>query len=312
MDALVSLRSAVRAELEKFSAGDLILLGVSGGADSLALAFTTQIEAKKLAIRTIAIVVDHQIQTGSADIAKKVCEILNSGKIESQIVKVKVEVTDGVEASARRARYEAFEKIAKDMNASALFLGHTKDDQAETVLLGLARGSGARSLSGMATRNGIYVRPFLRNSRAETLKACQELGLEPWNDPHNEDLSFLRVRARKKVLPIMESELGPGIADALVRSAQLLRDDADTLDYLANQFWSEDKSLEIAALEKLPKAIRSRVLRLALAEKGALQLSAEQIGQVEALISNWKGQGEVSLPAGVKVSRISGRLTLSK
>jgi tRNA(Ile)-lysidine synthase len=312
MDALVSLRSAVRAELEKFSAGDLILLGVSGGADSLALAFTTQIEAKKLAIRTIAIVVDHQIQTGSADIAKKVCEILNSGKIESQIVKVKVEVTDGVEASARRARYEAFEKIAKDMNASALFLGHTKDDQAETVLLGLARGSGARSLSGMATRNGIYVRPFLRNSRAETLKACKELGLEPWNDPHNEDLSFLRVRARKKVLPIMESELGPGIADALVRSAQLLRDDADTLDYLANQFWSEDKSLEIAALEKLPKAIRSRVLRLALAEKGALQLSAEQIGQVEALISNWKGQGEVSLPAGVKVSRISGRLTLSK
>ena len=311
MDALVALRSAVRAELEKFSAGDLILIGVSGGSDSLALAFATELEAKKLAIRVVAIVIDHQLQSGSNEVANKVCKQLEIAKIECQVVKVNVEVTDGIEASARRARYEAFERFAKEKNAVAIFLGHTKDDQAETVLLGLARGSGARSLSGMAASNGIYVRPFLAISRTQTVTACKELGLEPWNDPHNDDLSFLRVRARKKVLPIMESELGPGITDALVRSAQLLRDDADTLDNLANQFWTHDKSLEVEALEKLPKAIRSRVLRLALIEKGALQVSAEQIGQVEALISNWKGQGEVSLPAGVKVSRISGRLTLS-
>ena len=311
MDALVALRSAVRAELEKFSAGDLVLIGVSGGADSLALAYATELEAKKLAIRVAAIVIDHQLQSGSDEVAKKVCKQLEIANIECQVVKVNVEVTDGIEASARRARYEAFENIAKEMNAVAIFLGHTKDDQAETVLLGLARGSGARSLSGMAARNGIYVRPFLAISRTQTVTACKELGLEPWNDPHNDDLSFLRVRARKSVLPIMENELGPGIADALVRSAQLLRDDADALDNLANQFWAKDKSLAVEALEKLPKAIRSRVLRLALIEKGALQVSAEQIGQVEALISNWKGQGEVSLPAGVKVSRISGRLTLS-
>ena len=311
MDALVALRSAVRAELEKFSAGDLVLIGVSGGADSLALAYATELEAKKLAIRVAAIVIDHQLQSGSDEVAKKVCKQLEIANIECQVVKVNVEVTDGIEASARRARYEAFENIAKEMNAVAIFLGHTKDDQAETVLLGLARGSGARSLSGMAARNGIYVRPFLAISRTQTVTACKELGLELWNDPHNDDLSFLRVRARKKVLPIMESELGPGITDALVRSAQLLRDDADALDNLANQFWAKDKSLAVEALEKLPKAIRSRVLRLALIEKGALQVSAEQIGQVEALISNWKGQGEVSLPAGVKVSRISGRLTLS-
>ena len=309
MDALVALRGAVRAELEKFSAGDLVLVAVSGGADSMALAFATELEAKKLAIQIQAIIVDHQLQPGSNEVANSVAKSLN---FESEIIKVNVEVTDGIESSARRARYEAFEKSAASNRAVAIFLGHTKDDQAETVLLGLARGSGARSLSGMAKVNGIYIRPFLEMTREQTLSACKELGLTPWNDPHNEDLSFLRVRVRKNVLPILESELGPGISDALVRSASLLRDDADALDNLARQFWSSDKSLEVEALSKLPKAIRTRVLRLALFESGISQLSAEQVGQVEALISNWKGQGEVSLPAGVKVSRISGRLTLSK
>ena len=308
MDALVALRGAVRAELEKFSAGDLVLIGVSGGADSLALAFASELEAEKLAIKLIAVVVDHQLQPGSSEIANKVSKTLN---LETRIEKVNVEITDGLEASARRARYVAFEKVAKELSAVAIFLGHTKDDQAETVLLGLARGSGARSLSGMAIRNGIYVRPFLNITREQTLATCKELNLEPWNDPHNDDQNFLRVRARKNVLPIMERELGPGISDALVRSANLLRDDADALDYLADQYWAKEKSLEISKLETLPRAVRTRVLRLALFEKGVSQLSSEQVSQVEALISNWKGQGEVSLPAGVKVSRISGRLTLS-
>jgi tRNA(Ile)-lysidine synthase len=163
----------------------------------------------------------------------------------------------------------------------------------------------------MASANGIYLRPFLDITRAQTVAACQELKLSPWNDPHNDDESFMRVKARKKVLPFMESEIGPGIRDALVRSAHLLRDDADALDTLAKEFWQSDRSLEVASLVALPKAIRTRVLRLALFESGVTQLSAEQVAQVEALISNWKGQGEVSLPAGVKVSRISGRLTLS-
>ena len=236
-----------------------------------------------------------------------ICAVVAVGSVE----KVNVEVTDGLEASARRARYAALEKCAKESNASAILLGHTKDDQAETVLLGLARGSGARSLSGMASANGIYLRPFLDITRAQTVAACQELKLSPWNDPHNDDESFMRVKARKKVLPFMESEIGPGIRDALVRSAQLLRDDADALDALAKEYWQTDSSLEIAPLAALPRAIRTRVLRLALFESGVTQLSAEQVAQVEALISNWKGQGEVSLPAGVKVSRISGRLTLS-
>ena len=308
MDALVALRSAVRAALEKFSAGDVVLVAVSGGADSLALAEAAKLECEKLALKIIGVTIDHQLQSGSAVQAEKV---VNQLSIACIVAKVNVEVTDGIEASARRARYDALEKCAKENNAVAILLGHTKDDQAETVLLGLARGSGARSLSGMAAVNGLYVRPFLDITRDQTVAACKELNLQPWSDPHNDDESFLRVKARKKVLPVMESELGPGIKDALVRSAQLLRDDADALDALAKEFWQQDRSLEVAPLTALPKAIRTRVLRLALFESGVSQLSAEQVAQVEALISNWKGQGEVSLPAGVKVSRISGRLTLS-
>ena len=308
MNALVALRSAVRAALEKFTAGDVVLVAVSGGADSLALAEAAKLECEKLALKIIGVTIDHQLQSGSAVQAEKV---VNQLSIACIVAKVNVEVTDGIEASARRARYDALEKCAKENNAVAILLGHTKDDQAETVLLGLARGSGARSLSGMAAVNGLYVRPFLDITRDQTVAACKELNLQPWSDPHNDDESFLRVKARKKVLPVMESELGPGIKDALVRSAQLLRDDADALDALAKEFWQQDRSLEVAPLTALPKAIRTRVLRLALFESGVSQLSAEQVAQVEALISNWKGQGEVSLPAGVKVSRISGRLTLS-
>ena len=308
MDALVSLRSAVRTTLSNFSPGDLILVAVSGGADSLALAEAAKLEADKLALRLIGVTIDHQLQTGSDLQAESVVKQLS---FPCLIEKVKVEITDGVEASARRARYEALSRVAKEKGAVAVLLGHTKDDQAETVLLGLARGSGSRSLSGMAAETGIYRRPFLNITRAQTLAACKELKLNPWQDPHNDDLSFLRVRVRKEVLPMMEKNLGPGISDALVRSANLLRDDADALDKLAADFWKEDDSLSIEALEALPRAIRTRVLRLALFEKGVMQLTADQIGQVDALISNWKGQGEVSLPSGVKVSRISGRLTLS-
>lgn len=309
MDALVALRSAVRAALGKFSPGDLILVAVSGGADSLALAEAAKLEADKLALKLIGININHQLQVGSEIQSMKVVEQLS---FPCEVRNVTVELVDGLEASARRARYQALEDFAKESGAVAILLGHTKDDQAETVLLGLARGSGARSLSGMAFENGIYLRPFLNITRAQIVAACRELNLIPWNDPHNDDLNFLRVRVRKKVLPNLEQELGPGISEALVRSAALLRDDADALDHLAQEFWQKDRSLDVEPLAKLPKAIRTRVLRIALLESGVTQLSSDQIGQVEALISNWKGQGEVSLPAGVKVSRISGRLTLSK
>lgn len=306
---LLALRSAVRPYLESLAPGDTVAVAVSGGADSLALAGAVALEAKKLTLKVIGVTVDHQLQAGSTEQAASVVKQLQSlGITETIVKKVDVVMRDGLEASARRARYGAFEEIIADV----IFLGHTKDDQAETVLLGLARGSGSRSLSGMAVQTGKYIRPLLGITRKETVAACHELNVKPWTDPHNFDNSFLRVRVREKIIPSMEEELGPGIVDALVRTANLLRDDSDALDEQAREFWNKDQSLVVDDLEQLPRAVRTRVLRIAIREFGGEPLSMDQVAAVEALVTNWKGQGEVSVPGGVKVSRISGRLSLSK
>ena len=312
---LLELRNAVRPFLENLTAGDCALVAVSGGTDSLALAYALIKEAPDLAINLIAVTVDHQLQSGSADQAAKVqVELKAMGYQEVIIEKVSVKEKSGLEADARTARYAALDAIAHTYGATQVFLGHTRDDQAETVLLGLARGSGTRSLSGMAVVNGKYARPFLQLTREQTVKACQEAKLNPWNDPHNENAKFSRVRVRNSVLPVMESEIGPGIAAALARSAAILRDDADALDEMAQAVISrvDLKDLDCAALAELPRAIRSRILRAAIYAAGAPSgsLSADHLSAVESLVTSWHGQGEVSLPGGVKVARISGRLSL--
>jgi tRNA(Ile)-lysidine synthase len=313
--ALLDLRNAVRPFLENLTAGDSAIVAVSGGADSLALAYALVKEAPELAITLIAVTVDHQLQTGSADQAKKVQEQLKSmGYQEVIIEKVSVVEKSGIEADARTARYAALDAISHAYGASQIFLGHTRDDQAETVLLGLARGSGTRSLSGMATVNGKYARPFLQLTRAQTVAACDEAEITPWNDPHNANEKFSRVRVRNKVMPIMEEEIGPGIAAALARSAAILRDDADALDEMAQAVISrvDLSDLDCAALAELPRAIRSRILRAAIYAAGAPSgsVGADHLSGVEALVTSWRGQGEASLPGGVKVARISGRLSL--
>ncbi|MCX6447902.1 MAG: tRNA lysidine(34) synthetase TilS [Actinobacteria bacterium] len=313
--ALLELRSTVRPFLENLTAGDSAIVAVSGGADSLALAYALIKEAPNLAITLIAVTVDHQLQSGSADQAKKVQEQLKAmGYQEVIIEKVSVVEKSGIEADARTARYSALDAIAHAYGASQVFLGHTRDDQAETVLLGLARGSGTRSLSGMATVNGKYARPFLQLTRLQTVAACAEAEITAWNDPHNVNEQFSRVRVRNKVMPVMEEEIGPGIAAALARSAAILRDDADALDEMAQAVISrvDLSDLDCAALAELPRAIRSRVLRAAIYAAGAPSgsVSADHLSGVEALVTSWRGQGEVSLPGGVKVARISGRLSL--
>jgi len=313
--ALLELRNAVRPFLENLTAGDCALVAVSGGADSLALALALIKEAPELAITLIAVTVDHQLQSGSNEQATQVqTQLKVMGYQEVIIEKVSVVEKSGLEADARTARYTALDSIAHAYGVTQIFLGHTRDDQAETVLLGLARGSGTRSLSGMATVNGKYARPFLQLTRAQTVAACQEADLKPWSDPHNLNEKFSRVRVRNKVMPVMEEEIGPGIAAALARSAAILRDDADALDEMAQAVISrvDLSDLDCAALAELPRAIRSRILRAAIYAAGAPSgsLSADHLAAVEALITSWHGQGEVSLPGGVKVARISGRLSL--
>ena len=310
--AAVAIRNAVRPFLAELEAGDTFLVAVSGGADSLALAHALVIEAQPLALNPIAVTVDHQLQDGSAAQAVKVSEQLKGlGYGQVIIKKVVVTTESGLESGARDARYQALVESVEETKAVKVFLGHTRDDQAETVLLGLARGSGARSLSAMATENGIYLRPLLTITREETEAACLEAGIEFWNDPHNLNTEFTRVKVRREVIPYLEEHLDPGISRALVRTASLLRDDADALDEWAER---EATDLDCERLATLPKAIRTRIIRKAALAAGATpgQLTYEQVGAIDALVSAWKGQGAVSLAGGVKVERISGRLSLSR
>jgi tRNA(Ile)-lysidine synthase len=315
-DAIVEIRSAVREHLQQLEAGDSFLVAVSGGADSMALAYALLKESEQLALRAIAVTVDHQLQEESAKVAERTSDQLRKiGYSETVIEKVDVSTKSGIEAGARDARYQALSTIAEEMKAVRVFLGHTRDDQAETVLLGLARGSGTRSLSGMAVENGIYIRPLLAITREQTEKACAEIKIDYWNDPHNVNAEFSRVRVREEVLPIMEQQLGPGISAALARSAGLLRDDADALDEIAGSAMASMNlaDLDAAGLAELPRAIRSRVLRSAIYAAGAPSgsISADHVASIEALVTSWHGQGAISLPGGVKVERISGRLSLS-
>lgn len=313
---LYQVRLAIRRDLEDIAAGETVLVAASGGADSSALAAALLSEAEERSIKVVAVIIDHSLQKNSADVAQEAKKQLTKiGYKNVEIRKIKVELKDGMEASARRARYAALDEIAETHKAAAIFLGHTHDDQAETVLLGLARGSGTRSLSGMAPRMDKYRRPLLTISRAMTEAACEEAGIKFWRDPHNQSMEYARVRVRDVVLPTMEAEIGPGVADALVRSSKLLRDDADALDSWADEIFSklDPRSLEISKLENLPRAIRTRIIRKAIYLAGAPSgsLSADHIEPVEALVTAWKGQGAVSLPGGVTVTRISGRLSLS-
>ena len=313
--ATVAIRSAVRECLSGCSAGDTVLVAVSGGADSLALAAALVPESKSALINLVGVTIDHQLQKNSSEQATKVfAQLSELGISQIEIVKVDVEMVDGLEASARRARYAALDAVAEKLNANLIFLGHTLNDQAESVLLGLARGSGARSLSGMARYTGKYCRPLLEITRSETLAACTENNLTPWIDPHNSDSQFARVRVRTDALPKLEESIGPGITEALARSADLLRDDADALDGWATQVAAELDlaDLEITSLAELPKAVRTRLLRMAIYAAGAPMgsITADHVASVEAFVTSWHGQGACSLPGGVKVSRISGRLSL--
>ena len=310
--SLWEIRKAVKPWIADSS--QTILFGCSGGADSMALAIALFLEANQT--KVIPVVVDHGLQDGSAQITSQtISKLKEIGYTQVETAVAQVKITDGLEASARRARYQIFNQFIDAYRPKYFLLAHTLNDQAETVLLGLARGSGARSLSGMAVENNIYVRPLLKISRQTTVAACHEGGIEIWSDPHNDDLRFARVRARKNALPILEENLGPGITEALVRSADLLRDDADALDSFALEYFAQTDPLNLSVneLERLPRAIRTRVLRLAIYQAGAPagSLSAEHINGAEALISDWHGQKELSLPGDVKLLRNSGRITLS-
>ncbi|MFF2849818.1 tRNA lysidine(34) synthetase TilS [Streptomyces sp. NPDC058001] len=298
----------------------LVLVACSGGADSMALASALAFEAPKLGIRAGGITVDHGLQPGSDHRAADVVARLTALRLDPvDSVAVTVGRGGGPEAAARDARYAALDAAAEQHGAAAILLGHTRDDQAETVLLGLARGSGIRSLSGMAAVSGAggrYRRPFLHLDRQTARKACLVQHLPVWDDPHNADPAYTRSRLRHEGLPALEKALGKGVVEALARTAQLSRDDADALDSWAAQAESAVRDpagrLECAKLFALPPAVRRRILRRAAIDAGAPagSLFARHIEELDRLITGWRGQGAINLPGKVVAQRQGGRLVI--
>ncbi|WP_062430234.1 tRNA lysidine(34) synthetase TilS [Herbidospora daliensis] len=312
--AVADVRRAIRESLSDLGPGRLVLAACSGGADSLALAACLGFVAPRLGLRAGLVTVDHGLQPGSRSRADDLVRLAPGlGLSFGEAVTVQVGTLGGPEAAARIARYAALDETAARLEA-VILLGHTRDDQAETVLLRLARGSGSRSLSGMAAVSGVYRRPLLGVSRTRTEEACAALGLSPWHDPHNDDPRFTRVKVRQTLLPLLESELGPGIADALARTARLCRDDADALDDWADRVYAEARDLNTglstALLAELPAAVRRRVIHRAAVAAGSppSALAAVHIEEAERLITGWTGQKGVDLPGGVGVVRRYGRL----
>ncbi|GAB3615474.1 tRNA lysidine(34) synthetase TilS [Okibacterium endophyticum] len=287
-----------------------MLVALSGGPDSLALAAATAFEASKLGIRAGAVIVDHGLQKGSAEVAEHAAAQARRLGLDPVIAtSVAVGQAGGPEAAARDARYAALASAAADAGASAVLLGHTLDDQAETVLLGLARGSGAASLQGMPPAAGLYLRPLLGVRREITHAACAAEGLVPWTDPHNTDTAFTRVRVRESVLPVLESELGPGVAESLARTAEQLREDAEAFDEMIDEFIEEicepaeaGIAVSVEALRANPPAIRNRIIRLVARSEFGQSLSRTNTLAVASLVTDWRGQGPIDVP-GIVVTR---------
>jgi tRNA(Ile)-lysidine synthase len=315
--AVAAVRHAVRACLHGRSGP--VVVACSGGPDSVALAAALAFEAARLPVRPALVTVDHGLQTGSAEQARAVADLGKRLGLEPvRIMTVTVGTGGGPEAAARSARYEALRAAAEDAGAGYVLLGHTLDDQAETVLLGLGRGSGPRSVAGMRAVDLPWLRPLLGIRRATTAAACAAEGLSTWDDPHNADPRFTRVRLRREVLPLLEDVLRGGVAEALARTAALTRTDLDALDALADTATEAARSpcpdcgrdsLDPVTLTAQPTAIRTRVLR-DWAATGPL--TSAHLTALDALVTGWRGQGPVGLPGGCGAIRRHGRLHLER
>jgi hypoxanthine phosphoribosyltransferase len=320
--AVAAVRLAVRTAIADLGPSELVLVACSGGPDSLALAAALAFVAPRRALRAGLLVVDHGWDPESTTRAVGVADLGRT--LGLRPVEVLPAHAPRSEGAAREARREALLAAADRLDASAVLLGHTLDDQAETVLLRLARGAGARSLGGMRPRDGLLRRPLLGLRRGDTRAACAAQRLSVWDDPTNADRAFARARVRHSVLPLLEAELGPGIAESLARGAELLRADADALDTTAAAAYTAaatssagpacaEVRFEVGALAAMPAAVRGRVLRRAALDVGASAsaLLAEHVWAVEELVTRWRGQKPVPLPSGVLARRWADRITLT-
>ncbi|HET6208875.1 MAG TPA: tRNA lysidine(34) synthetase TilS [Jatrophihabitans sp.] len=317
--AVAAVRSAVRRALADHPPDRPALVACSGGADSVALAAGLAFVAAGTGRPAGLVTVDHGLQPDSAEQAARVVELGRRLRLDP-VCQLRVQVGElgGPEAAARTARYAALDSCRGP--DGLILLGHTADDQAETVLLGLGRGSGPRSIAGMRPAAGGYLRPLLGLRRSDTEAMCDALQLPYWQDPHNTDPRFQRARLRAEVLPLLEDVLQGGVVAALARTAGQLQDDLAALDQLADQVLAaagrdgelDAGELDAAVLADQPRAIVARVLKRWAEAAGAEALSAVHVRQLTALVSDWHGQLGVDLPGGRRAIRSAGRLRLTR
>lgn len=311
----------MRAALADLDPKATVVVALSGGADSLALAAAVAFEAPRAGCDALAVIVDHGLQEASAAVAASAAETARGLGLAVRVVRVDVGDEGGPEAAARSARYGALRTEAAERAPAVIVTGHTLDDQAETVLLGLARGSGAASLQGMAAVGDLdgvpLVRPLLDVRRETTRAACTAQGLSWWDDPHNTDDRFARVRVRERVLPALEAEIGPGIAEALARTAAQLREDAAAFDEMIAETIEDivepaeaGIAVSVAALAANPAALRHRIIRHVVAAEFHQSLTRAQTLEVARLVTHWTGQGPIDLP-GCRAARVGGRIEVT-
>ena len=313
--AMADARRAVRDLLAELNLkqGSLLLVACSGGPDSMALASACAFELPRAGFRVGAVVVDHGLQKNSAEVAAEAAGRCKDLGLEPVGVRP-VEVTasgEGLEAAARDVRYSALESARVESSAEYVLLGHNEDDQAETVLMGLARGSGLRSISGMPTidEDRRLARPFLGISRATLRQSCEDQDLEFWDDPHNQDESFLRVRVRK-LAQRLEETLGAGFQSALARTADLAYEADEYLSVEAELVLEGDDSrsgLKVKPLEGLHPALRRKTLQLYMQGISGGSISRSQVLAAEQLVINWHGQKKLDL-SGITVERVNDHL----
>ncbi|HKR31595.1 MAG TPA: tRNA lysidine(34) synthetase TilS [Terriglobales bacterium] len=313
----------------------IAVVGVSGGADSVALllALDELIKASKLNIRMVVAHLDHRLRKESGDDARWVKELATGLGHEVSIKRVQVKSFalrsgDNLEQAARLARYKWFAEVAQKRRAGLVLTAHTMDDQAETVLLNLLRGSGADGMSGIepvrplnAKDKTLLARPLLAwAGRSDTEELCRSGGIDFRHDQMNEDETFARVRVRRQLLPMMRS-FNPRISEALSRTAELLRDDSRALDSAARRLvelssdnGTRQPQLRTDLLADAPPALRRRALRLWLEQRrGDLRrLELVHVRAIENLVTQNRGGRTIELPRGSTVSCKAGRLTFNR
>ena len=272
-----------------------VVVACSGGADSLALLAL----ACDHGFDACAVYVDHGLRPGTGHDVETVKRAAARFGARSRVEHVDVPAGPNLESRARDARYDALERVRAELGAEAILVAHTRDDQAETVLLQMLRGAAAAGLSGMAARRGFVRRPLLDSRRRETHELCARLGLCPTHDPMNDDLHHRRVWLRREVIPRLEGGADRDLVEVLARQAELLRDDDELLDALASRHEPHDA----VSLAALPRALARRVIRQWLGAPAPPSVAVERVLAVA------RGDaGAAELPGGDRIERVRGRL----